>query len=105
MDIQADPGKDISYTVKIFSKQVLSISSLGPKHFSCDDPETTVHFKFDRFETEHYYDYLYIGYVSSQLWVLKLDRNQQTDIWVNADSIPDFNVYFDRKALTLNWLF
>ena len=33
---------------------------------------------------------------------LILDGNQQTDIWVKADSIPDFNVYFERKALTLS---
>ena len=95
-------GKDISFTVKIFSNQVLSILSLGPKHFTCDDPTTTVHFKFDRFATERNYDYFHIGYLNQDGFEpgLVLDGNQQTEIWVNADSIPDFNVYFERKALT-----
>ena len=64
-----------------------------------------MHFKFDRFATERDYDYFHIGYRRWQDGFepgLILDGNQQTDIWVNADSIPDFNIYFERKALNLN---
>lgn len=67
--------------------------------FSCADSDKKVHFKFDRFETERNYDYLYIGY--GKQVQLVLDGYQQTDIWVNAETIPDFNVYFYRKAFAI----
>ena len=51
---------------------------------------------FDRFNTERNYDYLDIGH-DKQIG-LRLDVNQQTGLWVNAESIPDFNNYFYRKA-------
>lgn len=76
----------------------ISIWRCGPKFFSCADPEKTIHFKFDRFETERNYDYLEIGH-EKKIGLL-LDGKQQTHIWVNAESIPDFNVYFYREAST-----
>ena len=79
----------------------------------------TVHFKFDRFDTENGYDYLVIGFPSEFDYAhyynfesygidiekpadqigLILDGSQQTGIWVNAQSIPLFNIYFYRHAL------
>ena len=35
---------------------------------------------------------------------LMLDDQQQTDIWVNAGSIPDFTIFFYRNALKLFFL-
>jgi len=35
---------------------------------------------------------------------LMLDDQQQTDIWVNAGSIPNFTIYFYKDALTLNFV-
>ena len=34
---------------------------------------------------------------------LMLDDRQQTDIWVNAGSIPDFTIYFYRNALKFHF--
>ena len=84
----------------------------------------TVHFKFERFETERGYDYLVIGnpyefddhyedffmeydYPSDYRTKpynrtgLILDGTQQTDIWVNAESINSFDIYFFRLGLNL----
>ena len=54
--------------------------------------------------TEAYNSYFRIGYLNQDGFqpVLILHGPQQTGIWVNADSIPDFNYDFKRKALTLN---
>ena len=32
---------------------------------------------------------------------LMLDGEQDTDIWVNAQSIPNFNIYFYRNVLKI----
>ena len=64
----------------------------------------TVHFKFDRFETESDYDYLSIDldndgvndYSNSTYnqTSLILDGSQLVDIWVTAESIQSFDIYF-----------
>ena len=83
----------------------------------------TVHFKFERFETENRYDYFVIGnpYEFDEYYEqffleddlsdyrdkpydrtgLMLDGRQQTDIWVNAESIINFDIYFFRLGLNL----
>ena len=77
---------------------------------------------FDRFETEGGYDYFIIGnpyqfddhyeayfaedtdYLddyrenTNNRTGLMLDGNQQTGIWVTADSIQNFDIYFFRKV-------
>ena len=85
------------YTKNIFKKIFqfdIRYKSCGPISFTCDDPEKTVHFKFDRFHTEYSYDFLFIDN-------LELTGYQQTDIWVNAESISDFDIYFHRRAFEL----
>ena len=91
--------------------------------FECSNQNETVHFKFDRFDVEHGFDYFVIGYPSqfddhydefydyyfgsieqefespNYRTGLMLHGQQQTDIWVNAESIPVFNIYFYRNAL------
>ena len=91
--------------------------------FSCSDSFKTVHFKFDRFDVEARYDYLVIGYPNrfdnyydahfgsvnidfespTEKEGLMLDGQQPTDIWVNAQSIPNFNIYFYRNVLKVLW--
>ena len=90
--------------------------------FGCTNPNETVHFKFDRFETEGGYDYFVIGnpyqfdaYYEANFTEdtdylddyrentnnrtgLMLDGNQQTGIWVTADSIQNFDIYFYRTV-------
>ena len=86
--------------------------------FDCSNPNESVHFKFDRFDTEYEFDYLVIGYptqfdnyydahfgsvdhdfeIPTFRTGLMLHGHQQTDIWVNAESIPMFNIYFVRNA-------
>ena len=85
--------------------------------FSCSDSSKTVHFKFDRFVTEQGYDYLTIGLpedtdynslnqlISEQRTKnvqdsLILDGNQETGIWVNAESIQKFRIQLFRAVLT-----
>ena len=91
--------------------------------FSCENSTETVHFKFDRFDVEENYDYLVIGNPirfgnyhdyhfgsiegfesfenidnpDSQIGVI-LHGSQITGTWVNAQSIPTFNIYFFRKV-------
>ena len=36
---------------------------------------------------------------------IELNGYQQTDIWVNAESIPDFDIYFLRRALKMSLRF
>ena len=85
--------------------------------FACHNPNETVHFKFDRFETEPWYDYLIIGdpdafenidvesvdYLYPYLddysltgKALILDGDQTTGVWVTATSLPNFDIYFHR---------
>ena len=91
------------------------------ENFSCHGTET-VHFKFDRFGTEYNYDYLVIGFPSqfdnyyddhfepyytdvekpADQIGLMMHGSQQTGIWVNAQSIPSFNIYFYRNVLKLH---
>ena len=88
------------------------------ENFYCSDLNETVHFKFDRFSIEQDYDYLvlgfpngfdayyeyYFGSVDNDFESptfkigLKLGTQQTTDIWVNAQSIPNFNIYFYRNV-------
>ena len=72
-----------------------------------------LHFKFNRFSLEQGYDFLAIGLPEDQSIddgysslvslnlpnVLILDGDQETDIWVNAESIENFRVSFYRKGL------
>ena len=88
--------------------------------FGCNNPNETVHFMFDRFETEYGYDYLIIGdpdafenidvenidYIYEYLddykltgRALILEGNQTTGVWVTATSLPNFDIYFHRMAL------
>ena len=87
--------------------------------FDCSAPNESVHFKFDRFHVEETYDYLVIGYPNqfdhyydynfgsvghgiekpTSRTGLMLHGQQQTGIWVNAQSIPTFNIYFYRNLL------
>ena len=86
------------------------------------NPNETVHFMFDRFETESGYDYFVIGnpYEFDYLYEnnfaedtdylsdyrekpynrtgLILDGRQQTEIWVSAESIQNFDIYFYRRV-------
>ena len=85
--------------------------------FNCSDPFQTVHFKFDRFNTQPGHDYLTIGLpedtdynsldqrISEQRTenvqdTLILEGNQEAGIWVNAESIKNFHIHFFRKTLT-----
>ena len=83
------------------------------KTYSCDDSSERLHFKFNRFSLEQGYDFLAIGLPEDQSIddgysslvslnlpnVLILDGDQETDIWVNAESIENFRVSFYRKGL------
>ena len=93
--------------------------------FGCANSNETVHFKFDRFETEYNYDYFVIGnpyqfdaiyedyfaedtdYLSdyreqsTDRTGLMLDGSQPTDIWVTAKSIQNFDIYFYRRVFML----
>ena len=94
--------------------------------FSCVNPNETVHFKFDRFDTENGYDYFVIGnpYDFDNLFEnyfnevendyrddtsdragLMLDGSRQTDIWVTAESIKSFDIYFYRNVFKLPILY
>ena len=85
------------------------------------NPNETVHFKFDRFDTERGYDYFVIGNPydfdglfenyfdevendyrdeTSDRVGLILDGNRQTGIWVTAESIKSFDIYFYRNAFS-----
>ena len=79
--------------------------------FSCDGVNEIVHFKFNRFNIETEYDYIaiglpteYEGQSSRQLRNLQnnvenslvLEGSPQTNIWVSAESIQDFRIYFHR---------
>ena len=94
--------------------------------FGCTNPNETVHFMFDRFETESGYDYFIIGnpyqfddyygdyfaedtdYLSDYRVLpynrtgLMLDGRQRTGIWVTAESILNFDIYFFRKVFILH---
>ena len=93
------------------------------KNFGCFNPNETVHFKFERFETESGFDFFVIGnpYEFDEYYEdffledydyqndyraqpynrtgLMLDGSQETDIWVNAQSIINFDIYFFRRDL------
>ena len=90
--------------------------------FSCMNPNETVHFKFDRFDTENSYDYFVIGnpydfdYLfenhfdevendyrdeTSNRVGLMLDGSRQTGIWVTAESIKNFDIYFYRNVFRM----
>ena len=83
------------------------------KTYSCEDSSERLHFKFNRFSLEQGYDFLAIGLPEDQSIddgysslvslnlpnVLILDGDQETDIWVNAESIENFRVSFYRKGL------
>ena len=60
-----------------------------------------MHFKFDRFETEPDFDYLLIeNQYGSRL---RLDGNQETNIWVDADFLSsNFELHFFRKVYEHN---
>ena len=87
--------------------------------FACDNPNETVHFKFDRFKTESMYDYLIIGdpdafenidvenfdYLFTIFddytltgKALILDEKQTIGVWATATSLPNFDIYFHRKV-------
>ena len=90
--------------------------------FGCTNPNETVHFMFERFETESGYDYFiignpyqfdyYYGYYfaedtdylsdyreqSTDRTGLMLDGIQRTGIWVTAESILNFDIYFFRRV-------
>ena len=101
----------------LYFKRLIHPCPRCAENFSCQDPTESVHFKFDRFDTESGYDYLVIGspksnqlddyyymyyeyiYIPADQNGLILDGSQQTGIWVNAQSIPLFNIYFYRHAL------
>ena len=80
-----------------------------------------MHFKFDRFETEKGYDLFVIGnpyqfdYYYEDYFAefdyfsdyrnekydrtgLILDGSQRTGIWVTAESIQNFHIYFNRMV-------
>ena len=81
----------------------------------------TVHFKFDRFDTENSFDYFVIGNPSDFDYLfenyfdevdndyrdetsdrvgLMLDGSRQTGIWVTAESIKNFDIYFYRNVFS-----
>ena len=87
--------------------------------FQCQDSSKEIHFKFDRFDVEKNFDYLVIGnpirfenyhydhfasiddensddFAESNGFIL--GGSQQTGIWVNAKSIPAFDIYFFRRV-------
>ena len=87
--------------------------------FGCSNTNETVHFKFDRFVTENRYDFFVVGdpdtfdtddlatadymYYYTYDYVptgkaLILDGSQPTGIWVTADSIQNFDLYFFRMV-------
>lgn len=85
--------------------------------FSCNNASEIVHFKFNRFEMNRNNDYLAIDlptevqgrsgleleYLETTFQVnlqnrLVLDGLQRTDVWVSAETIQDFNLYFYRKV-------
>lgn len=75
-----------------------------------------MHLKFHRFSLEQRYDYLALGlpdeYNTTESYedlvdrnfenVLILDGEQETGIWVNAESIENFRIYFYRNGLIRN---
>ena len=93
--------------------------------FQCNDSNETIHFKFDRFDLEDDYDFLLIGYSEqfehfhdnffepngyeierpNNKTGLMLDGSQPLHTWVNAQSIPDFNIVFGRNVLSLKTIF
>ena len=88
----------------------------GPYSFTCSNQEESIHFKFENFETEKGYDYVFIGKTIEQgedfdiqntvggedQVSLRLDGQNQTDAWVHADSIPNFNIFFYRQAIKMS---
>ena len=85
------------------------------------NPNETVHFKFDRFDTEKDADYFVIGnpydfdYLFEDYFYevendyrnntsdrvgLMLSGSRQTDIWVTAESIKSFDIYFYRNVFS-----
>ena len=90
--------------------------------FGCMNSNETVHFMFDRFQTESGYDYFVIGnpyefdhyydyYFAEDTDYLSdyrekpynrtgfmLDGSQPTGIWVTAESILNFDIYFTRMV-------
>ena len=90
--------------------------------FGCTNSNETVHFMFERFVTEERYDYFVIGnpyefddyyednfaedtdylgdYRENTFYRtgLMLDGEQRTGIWVTAESILNFDIYFYRKV-------
>ena len=90
------------------------------KEFSCEDSSGALHFKFNRFSVEHFYDYLSITSENFDLFnefynsddnstdfdhyydysifnedqsgpnFLVLTGEQETDVWVIAESIQSF---------------
>ena len=96
--------------------------------FGCSNPNETVHFMFDRFKTEKNFDFFVIGnpyqfddhyedhfaentdYLddyreeTNNRTGLMLDGSQQTDIWVTAESIQNFDIYFYRTVFNSNYI-
>ena len=69
--------------------------------FFCTDAEYEAgkieHFKFERFETETEYDYLFIG--SPHGGSLRISGDRETNIWVTeGDFDTNFTCYFIRKS-------
>ena len=76
------------------------------KEFSCEDSSVALHFKFNRFSLEQRYDYLAITseeYAEDYIYVydytyedyirwneLILSGDQETIVWVNAESFQSF---------------
>ena len=89
-------------------------------YFNCHDPNKTVHFKFDRFDTEKDYDALIIGDPNASksiqwseecCWnVLNANCSIEealiihgsevtTNIWIEAKGITDFHIFFFRTVV------
>ena len=76
------------------------------KEFSCEDSSVALHFKFNRFSLEegfdylsitsedlnsddlNFYNYIYEDYSGQNFLVLT--GEEETDVWVNAESIQSF---------------
>ena len=109
-----------SQTHRYRFKKILNPFKRCSYTFGCNNPNETVHLKFDRFLTESRYDYLIIGdpdafenvdfdsdyaYLYESLYdysltgkALILDGSQPTGIWATATSIQNFDIYFFRMV-------
>ena len=61
------------------------------QNVTCSDPSHTVHYEFEYFETESYYDQLYVNNVMYEGWWV------QTNQWIDSYS-PKVDLYFESDG-------